>query len=82
MRPVPPVGKEGQSLVLAEHQPEYVPLPCTLMAGPDGRIATQWELDEHEREAVAAGAPILLTLLTFGHPLQPIEITVGLAPNG
>jgi hypothetical protein len=65
-------------VVIAEDQPQYLPLPANVT--PDGRVTTEWALSDEERAIVAAGGRVRLTLLTFGQPLQPILIDVLPAP--
>lgn len=74
MRPVaPPEEMGGTAVVFAKDQPEYLQLP----ARTDGQcVVTMWELTAVERAAVLAGAPILLQVVTFGSPLQPVSLTV------
>ena len=64
---------------LAENQLEYVPLTVAHMTYEDGTrgILTRWKFTDEERAAIAAGADLYLGLLTFGQPMQPINIEVG-----
>jgi len=79
MTPVSPVvsGYEELEVTFAKDQPEYLPLPALVRSDtPDLPVTSRWRLTEAEREKVAHGADIVLTLLTFGDPLQPITLEV------
>lgn len=39
-------------------------------------VITEWRLTEEERALIARGENIRLRVLTFGDPLQPVQITV------
>lgn len=75
MRPVPPsedVG--GEAIIIAKDQPEFRQLP----ARTDGfTVITHWQLTEIEKAMIAAGEPLVLQIVTFGHPLQPVHLSVG-----
>ncbi len=78
MEPVSPVLTEEfvpNEVVYAKDQPEYMPLP--VLRSPNGMVMSRWKLSESEREAIAAGADIFLSLWTFNQPLQPICIEIG-----
>ena len=76
MRPTTPVkaGLEKWEIVLAEDQPEYIPLPVLVQSGPEKRMTSRWSLSAEERQKVANGADIFLQQLTFGHPFQPVAL--------
>lgn len=63
-------------VVYAKDQTEYIPLRCAVSPMPTRKATSRWTLTEEQRKAVAEGADIYLTLLTFGHPLQPIMIAI------
>lgn len=65
---------EGQEVVYAKDQPEYLPLPAHRM--PDGLVITCWKLSWRERVLVLFGKHIFLKQLTFNTPLQPLRLTV------
>ena len=65
-------------VVLAEHQPQYQPLPIVRILGPEGRVISKWTLTDEERMAIAAGADLFIEQLTFNEYFQPILPTVGL----
>ena len=37
---------------------------------------TRWQLTDEERAAIAAGADLMLSVLTFRQPLQPVIMGV------
>lgn len=79
MIPVSPVvsGYEDLEVVFAKDQPEYLPLPALCRHdSPDLPVTSRWALTDAERGKIAAGADVVLTLLTFGDPLQPITLEV------
>jgi hypothetical protein len=69
-------GLEQREIVYAKNQPEYIPLRTLVSAGADRKVISRWSLTPEQRKAVADGADIYLTLLTFQNPLQPILMTV------
>lgn len=81
LRPTCPVieGFEADEVVFAVHQPQYEPLHCLVSKDPEKAVLSRWTLTAEQRQAVAAGADLYLTILTFGHPLQPILLAVGAA---
>lgn len=78
MMPVSPVmgGSEPIETVYAKDQAEYLPLPSVVLDQPNRPVITRWRLDTDERVKVIFGGDIVLTLLTFGHPLQPVHLQV------
>ncbi len=64
---------------LAEEQAEYLPLTVAFVEYADGTrgTMTRWRLDDAERAKLADGADLYLTLLTFGQPMQPIQLIIG-----
>lgn len=78
MKPVSPVipGLEEYETVIAKDQTQYLPLPAFVGSEPDVPVMSRWRLTDEEREKVATGADIVLTLLTFGSSLQPIVLEV------
>jgi hypothetical protein len=69
-------GSEPIEVVYAKDQPEYQPLPAVWIEGPTRPVVSRWRLSEEERKEVAAGADIVLTLLSFGNPLTPSHLQV------
>ncbi len=65
-------GEEQHEVVYAKNQPEYVPLRCFVDRERQGRATSRWTLTADQRKAIASGADLYLTLLTFNRPMQPI----------
>jgi hypothetical protein len=78
MTPVSPVMPGGEMIetVFGENQPEYIPLPSVFLDQPNRPVITRWRLTDEEREAVLNGGDVVLTLLTFWGPLQPVHLQV------
>jgi hypothetical protein len=74
MNPISPVipGHKALEVIYAADQPEYRPLPAVRADAPEYRVMTRWQLSQEERSIIAAGGDVLLTMLTFGTPLQPV----------
>jgi hypothetical protein len=62
------------AVVIAEHQPEYIPLPS--VRTPDGKVITRWTLNEAERAAIIRGEDIFLTIWSGG-AINPVSLSVG-----
>lgn len=69
-------------ITVAENQLEYRPLVAGVYQDPAGSVMllTRWRLDLAARHAVARGADVYLMQVTFGQPMQPVQIQVG--PSG
>ena len=79
MKPVSPVMpgfSEPYEFVLAENQPEYIPLPVVLVEGDDHRMYSRWEFSVEERGLIADGGSLLLSQMTFGHRFQPVSLQI------
>lgn len=79
MEPTSPIlGEEfvAHEIVFAKDQPQYKPLPAICNRN-DGIVLTRWKLTDTEREAVALGADLFLSVYTFGQPLQPLLPEIG-----
>jgi hypothetical protein len=78
MESVSPVmpGSSEIEIVLGKGQPEYVELPAVYLEGIHRPMVTRWRLSHEERVAIAAGADIVLTQLTFCQPFQPVHLQV------
>ena len=61
----------GHNIVIAEDQPEYMPMPALALAGPEGEIICCWRLTWRERWQVLVGGRIWHHVLTFRRSLQP-----------
>lgn len=64
-------GLEPYEYHLAVNQPEYEPLHVLRGKGPTYSMVSRWTFTKEERAAIAAGADILVTQLTFGSLFQP-----------
>lgn len=73
--PVMP-GSEAIEIVLGKNQPEYTPLPAVYLDTPARPMVTRWRLSDEEREAIANGADVVLTQLTFWNRFQPVHLQV------
>jgi hypothetical protein len=63
-----------REVIKGEGQPEYVPLPTYHQ--PDGTVVTCWMPDEDELRALLSGEPLIVEVLTFNGPLQPLRVYV------
>lgn len=62
----------GQNVVLAENQPEYLPMPAhRVLNSKEGEFICCWKLSWRERLNVLLGGVIWHRILTFGYALQP-----------
>lgn len=69
----------GCNRKVAEKQDEYNTLPAFVAPNdPDGRIICCYELDEKELKVIQKTGKVYLMLMTFNHPLQPINMTINL----
>lgn len=71
-------GLEGYEIILGgknADQPEYAELAA--LRSPEGITLTRWAFTEEERRAIAAGADLFVSAMTFNHPFQPLKIEVG-----
>lgn len=66
-----PVSFSEQTIIVAEHQPEYLPLPVHQFNDAQGRIAFCWRLSWRERFTVLFSGLLWHQVLTFNRPLQP-----------
>jgi hypothetical protein len=71
-------GSEPIEVVYGKDQEQYNPLPAVYLDTPARPVLSRWRLTDEERAAIAAGADVVLTLLTFGHPLTPSHLQVAL----
>ena len=71
---VPPAFDGTRAATLADDQPEYLPLPVRI--DPQGIVYSAWELTQEERQAIALGAVVIVSSMTFGTPLQPLRVFV------
>lgn len=59
-----------QKMVLAEHQPQYEPLPG-LFYSREGYVLTEWVLEAEELAKLQAGGRVRLFTYTFGTRSSP-----------
>lgn len=75
-------GLEDREIVFAKHQPQYIPLRAVKSVGRDlttsrlGRVYSRWTLTDEQRQVIANGGDVILELMTFHEPLQPIRMMV------
>ena len=69
-----PVEFKEQNIVIAKDQPEYIPLPAHIVNETQTRIITVWQMSFFERFRVLFTGRIILSLMTFGKPVQPIHM--------
>lgn len=74
-------GLEAFEVVYAKDQPEYIPLRALRSRTGEGRVMSRWEPTREQRQAIAEGADVFLTLMTFGGQLQPITLAVASEMN-
>ena len=68
---------ENYEIKLGENQPGVVePLP--VLRSPEGVAVCRWTFTEEERKAIAAGEDIYVRVLTMNHPIQAMDMRVGL----
>lgn len=79
MKPVSPVmpGSAPIEIVIGKGQPQYEPIPAVYTADIDSLpMVSRWRLTDGERKAIANGADIVLTQLTFRRHYQPVHLQV------
>ena len=78
MQPCSPVmpGSAEIEIVLGRGQKEYIELPAVYLDTPSRPMITRWRLSDQEREAMANGADIVLTQLTFCLPFRPVNLQI------
>lgn len=69
-------GSAAIEIVIGKGQPEYNELIVLYLDTPSLPMISRWRLTKEERDAIAAGADIVLTQLTFHHPFQPVHLQV------
>ena len=75
----PELPEDSQLFVIAEHQPEYYPLPVRMTE--DGELYTVWQFTAEEKDLIADGKPLHLRILTFGAGMQPIALVIEGSPE-
>lgn len=80
MYSVDPGEQYGRSIIYGSTQTEtYEPLYARMQ---EGETITKWQFSNAEREAIAAGKPLVLRILTFGGSLQPVALWIEDDNNG
>jgi hypothetical protein len=69
-------GLHEREVVFPKDQPEYNPLRALVSNTYDRKVITRWSFTEEQRRAIAEGADLFLCLMTFGEPLQPIQMFI------
>lgn len=69
-----PIEFPEQNVVFAKDQPEYNPLPA--LKQEDGTIISCWQFTDEEIEKLKETRCLYLAVATFGHPLQPVLLSV------
>ncbi len=70
-----PVRFKEQTNVLAEDQPQYLPLPVKINL-ESGEIVSCWKLSWRERFKLFCTGRVWVSISTFGRPMQPVYITI------
>lgn len=70
--------------VIALDQPQYLPIVVLPVRYTDGHsgLAVRMRPTDEERKAIAEGADIVITELTFGAPFTPLNIEVAKPSEG
>jgi hypothetical protein len=68
-------GREQEEFVIAKNQPQYIPLPATVINTHEGvAVVTRWRPTAEELHQLFEGADVWITHLTFGGKLQPLKV--------
>lgn len=78
MTPVSPImpGSQPIEIVLGKGQEAYIPLPAVYLDTEARPMITRWRFSDEERKAIAEGADVVLTQLTFQQLFQPVHLQV------
>ena len=71
-----PIKFKDQTVIFAENQPEYMPLPALRIDTPQGEVVTCWKMTLKERIKVVFTGKIWLSLMSFNKPLTPSFMSV------
>jgi len=73
MKPVSPTvpGTDLPLSIFGADQSEYQPLPAYRVGDENKTVVSRWRLSWRERLRVLISGNILLSRMTFGHPIQP-----------
>ena len=64
-----------QTLIIAEDQKEYLPLPAYVFRNTEGEIVCCWKLTWRERIKILFSGILWHHVLTFGQALQPLQLS-------
>ena len=67
---------EEQTVIFAENQPAYLPLPAYQLKDIEGTIVFCWKMTIYERFKVLFTGKLWHDVLTFNQPLQPQRLSV------
>ncbi len=83
MESVTPIikGLESCEFNLAEYQDEYHTLRALAFQTKGIPVMTRWRFSAEELQQLLEGADLVLTLMTFDHPFQPVHLQVCM-PDG
>lgn len=62
------------SVVYAENQPPYIPLPVSRTV--DGEVVSCWKPNIWARFKILFGGNFYITMLIFNRPLTPLRVSV------
>lgn len=65
-----------QTVILAENQPEYTPLPVFINDSPEREMVACFELSQEEMDVLIKSRQIWFTQFTFGNLFQPVHLQV------
>lgn len=71
-----PIKFKEQTCTFAKDQSEYGQLPAHMSDTEDGIVVTScWSLSFKERFMLLITGKVWVKVLTFGNPLQPLDLT-------
>jgi hypothetical protein len=75
------VPEGSRSVVVAKDHPVWRPMPT--VQTPGGRVITRWTFTDEERQAIAAGEDLFMTVITSpGRGINPVRVQVGMDNAG
>jgi hypothetical protein len=66
--------KQLPEVVIAENQPQYLPLPALVSRHAAGMVTTRWRLTWRERLRVLLSGDIWLQMMCFQKPITPVKL--------
>ncbi len=70
-----PIEFSEQNTIIAENQPEYLPLPAFKNDSTEGEVVSCWELSFIERIRILFTGKLWVMIMTFNQGLAPILFT-------